>query len=255
MLRTDTSRALARLALPLALAFGTLIPSPSRGAEADVVAEADGLYAQRSISSQAEAALEALRTGVTTYPDSYALQWRLARICWWIAEGTDDRDTKQALGKEGWDAGERAVALDPAGIEGHYWTALAMGEYAKGISIIKAISQGLDKKFNGHLDKVLSADEGYDDGGALRARGIYWQSLPRIMRSYPKALEYLERSDELVPSHPRTLYYLAQTHHLDGDDERARQYLDACLAATAWPDAPERLRVLAWARALDGVLP
>jgi len=223
--------------------------------EQEVVAETDRLWAQRGSSSQAQAAVEYLQTATADHPDSYGLHWRLARAAWWVADGTESSETDKSMGRLGWDAGARAVEIDGSSLEGHYWLMLSMGEYAKGISIVKALAQGIDGKFNEHLDIVLAADEDYDDGGALRAKGKYWSSLPRLMRKYDRSQAKLERADELVPNHPRNLFYLAELHHVLGDDDKAREYLDQSLACTGWPDGPERDRVMSWARALDAEVP
>lgn len=237
------------LSLALASAAGAV------GSEQEVIAEADRLYGLRADATRAQEGLDLLREGAAAYPESYGIHWRIARACFWICDGTEDREVKKSLGKEGWDAGDVALAQKPDGIEGHYWTVLTMGEYSRGISILKAIGQGLDKKFTHHLDTVLAADEDYDDGGALRAKGKYWYALPKVMRDYDKSLERLQRADELVPNHPRTLLYLAETQHAMGDDAAARASVEAALACTGWPDAAERERVMAWARAFEGTLP
>jgi len=239
----------------LLLIICLVLPRLALATEADAIAEADRLYGLRASSDQADAAVEYLQQAVADHPDSYGLHWRLARAAWWIADGTTHSDTDQKMGKLGWDAGERAVALKSSGIEGHYWACLAMGEYAKGISIVKAIAAGIDGKFNGHLDIVLAADEDYDNGGALRAKGMYWASLPRLMRKFDRAVDRLSTANDLVPNHPRTLYYLADVHNRMGEEDKAREYLDQSLAATSWRDAPERARVSAWARSLDGQIP
>jgi len=223
--------------------------------EGETIAEADRLWGLRGSSDRAQEAVDYLQTATADHPDSYDLHWRLARAAWWIADGTENADVDKAKGKLGWDAGARALELNSSDLEGRYWMTLSMGEYAKGISILKAIGQGIDGKFTEHIDHVLAADEDYDDAGALRAKSKYWSSLPRFMRKYDRAQSRLERADELVPNHPRNLFYLAELHHILGDDATARDYLDKSLGCTSWPDAPERARVMSWARALDSEIP
>jgi len=239
----------------LALLVTLSLPGSILASEADVIAEADKIYGGRANSDRALEGVEFLREGAESYPESYGIHWRLARACWWICDGTTDTETDKSLGLEGMEAGEKAVAIKSSGIEGHYWTCLALGEYANGISIIKAIAAGLDGRFTDHLDIVLAADEDYDNGGALRAKSRYHFGLPRLMRSYPKALERAERSNELIPNHIRTLYYLAETEHVMDNDEKAREYLDEAMALTNYWDGPERIRVMAWCKELDKQIP
>jgi len=217
--------------------------------ETESIQQADRLWVERHDPSRALQALKLLQDASVSHPDSYGLHWRLSRLCFWLCDGTSDMGRKRTLGKVGWDAGERAIALNPSGIEGHYWAALTMGEHAKGLSIPEAMAANLEPRFNGYLDKVLAADEGYGEGGALRARACYWYSLPPLMRNYSRSLQYLQRSDELVPGHPRTLYYMAEVHLAMGHDEEAQQAIDASLGAS-FDDTAERARLLVWARSL-----
>lgn len=230
-----------------------VITSNAAASEQDAIDESDRLFEQRGNPAQAKAALGHLQKATREYPESFGLQWRLARICFWLADGTKDTAIKRIIGKQGWDAGEAAIVLDPSRIEGYYWSALTMGEHAKDMSVAEGLALGLDGKFNAHLDKVLSMDESYGQGGALRARARYWYALPRVMRSYPKCLTYLERSNELVPGHPRTLLYMAEAYHVLGEDEKAREALDASLQAS-FNDSAERQRMLVWAHNFEAEL-
>ena len=63
---------------------------PAAATEQEAIAEADRLYGLRGSSDQAEEAVEYLKTATADYPDSYELHWRLARACWWVADGTTD---------------------------------------------------------------------------------------------------------------------------------------------------------------------
>ncbi len=236
------------IATALAVLF---ISNPANAATAaDLTDQADRLWAERHDPSRVLQALELLHAGCEQHPDSYDLHWRLARLCFWMCDGTADTSRKRAVGKEGWDAGERAIELKPEGIEGYYWAALTMGEHAKDMSVAEGVAANLEPRFNRYLDIVLAADEGYGEGGALRARACYWYSLPPLMRSYSRSLEYLERSDELVPGHPRTLFYMAEVHHAMGETDQARAAIDASLD-TSFHDRAERDRMLVWARSLE----
>lgn len=236
------------IATVLAASF---VSTPARAATAaDLVDQADRLWAERNDPSRVLQAVELLRTACEEHPDSYDLHWRFSRLCFWMCDGTTDTGRKRAIGKEGWDAGERAIALDPEGIEGYYWAALTMGEHAKDMSVAEAVAANLEPQFNRYLDTVIAADEGYGEGGALRARACYWYSLPPLMRSYSRSLEYLKRSNELVPGHPRTLFYMAEVHHAMGNADQARAAIHASLD-TSFDDRAERDRMLVWARSLE----
>ena len=55
------------------------------------------------------------------------------------------------LGKDGWDLAERAIVVNPNDVAGYYWAAFCMGNYALGLGVVKALSQGMEAKFRERL--------------------------------------------------------------------------------------------------------
>jgi len=51
-------------------------------------------------------------------------------------------------------AAEQAAA-DPQNVNAHYWQAYALGRYSQGISVAKALAQGLGSKVKGELENVI----------------------------------------------------------------------------------------------------
>lgn len=61
---------------------------------------------------------------------------------------------------------ERAAAqaaADPQNINAHYWQAYALGRYSQGISVAKALAQGLGTKVKGELENVIKLQPKHAD--------------------------------------------------------------------------------------------
>jgi hypothetical protein len=85
---------------------------------------------------------------------SFEANWRLASLYNWMADGKEDDDAKAALGKKAWEAGDKAIAANAGEVRGHYNAAVGIGQYAEGVGMISALSQGLEGKFR---DRILTA--------------------------------------------------------------------------------------------------
>ena len=49
-------------------------------------------------------------------------------------------------GKEGMKYGEKAIQLNPGGVEGHYYYGLSVGIYSDGVSVFTALKEGAQGK-------------------------------------------------------------------------------------------------------------
>ena len=58
---------------------------------------------------------------------------------------------------------ERQQAEQPGNAAGHYWHAHALGRYAQGISIVKALAQGIAPKVRASLDQAIKLAPAHSD--------------------------------------------------------------------------------------------
>jgi tetratricopeptide (TPR) repeat protein len=188
---------------------------------------------------------EALRTGA----EDYGLLWRAARYKFWLAEAVEG-DRKRDLGKEVWDLGERAVRLNAAGVEGHYYTALGIGAYAEGIGVVRALALGAEGKFNAALDEAIRINADFNLGAPHLMKGRYWFELPWFKRDLRKSREQYEVALAAHPENLRGYLYLAETLLKDGEPARAREAVAQVLGGSVDYDPPEGRRVQAEAGAL-----
>src|SRR5450759_1798650 len=68
------------------------------------------------------------------------------------------------------------VAANPQNVNAHYWQAYALGRYSQGISVAKALAQGLGTKVKGELERVIKLQPKHADAhialGAFHAEVI-----------------------------------------------------------------------------------
>jgi tetratricopeptide (TPR) repeat protein len=187
-------------------------------------------------------------------PNDYGVLWRAARFYFWASDDPGlARDQRSRWGKDGWDLAERAITLNPNDVAGYYYAAVCMGNYALGLGVVKALSQGMEGKFRERLGRASALNSSYEAGGVETAWGRFYDKLPWPKRDRKKAQEHLRRALEINPSALRARVYLASSY-LDTDrPQEAKRLLDEVSGAPLGRyDAPEERRAKAIG---DGLLP
>lgn len=105
---------------------------------------------------------------------------------------------------------EKALAVLPAAVNVHYLRAFALGRYGQGISIAKALAQGLGGKVRESLERTLAAAP--DHAEAHSAMGLYHAEIIAKVGATiggltygakgSAAREHLRRATELTPKAP-----------------------------------------------------
>ena len=127
---------------------------------------------------------------------------------------------------------------------------ITTGAYSQGAGILKALSQGLEGKFNGHIDRAIQMNPSLGFGGPIVAKGRYWFELPWPKRSVEKSAERFKTVLAGYPMNLRARYYYAETLLKDGEAKQAKELLTPVLSASIAYDPPEGRRVQAWAKKL-----
>ena len=209
-----------------------VVEEPPPSAVETALSTADSLYPRRDNSSKAQQAIALLEAALAKEPDNFELLIQLARFYYWTADTAGSDSLKSSRGKTCWDYAERAKQLNGSSVEGHYWVMACVGAYSEGVGILKAVSQGLADKFKTHGEKAVSIDANHDSGGPMRGLGRYYFSLPWPLRDLSESRSYLERALTVDGTHARNLYYLADLERDEGNEDKARAYLERILALT-----------------------
>lgn len=200
--------------------------------------------------------LDQLRAGLERAhqlaPDDYGVLWRLSRLDFWVSDDPAlPEGERSRLGKQAWDLGDRAAAVNPSGVEGWYFAALGMGNYSLGIGILKALGEGIEGKFKERLSKAEKIDPTYHEGGIYNAWGRFYFKLPWPKYDARKSEQNLRKSIQQNPSNVRGRVYLAELYMKEGHPKEARKLLEEAVAHEPGAyDAPEERRSQKRAREL-----
>jgi hypothetical protein len=219
------------------------------------LARIDQLHARRDDRAALAEEQALVQATLARAPQDYGVLWRAARFHFWLSDDPgQSTDQRSRNGKEGWDLAERAIAVSPNRVEGYYWSAVCMGNYALGLGVVKALSQGMEGKFRGRLGRAEQLDHRYEHGAIETAWGRFYDKLPWPKRDRAQAEVHLRRAIEINSLNLRARVYLASTW---ADQDRyadAKRLLDEVVAAPAAGryDPPEERRAKALA---VGLLP
>jgi tetratricopeptide (TPR) repeat protein len=207
------------------------------------------LWKRRDDPAVLAEAKQILDESLARNPDDYGLLWRTAAFYFWKSDEPGLPNAEKArLGKLGWDVAEKAVARNPNDAAGHFWAAITMGNYALGLGVVRAITQGIEGKFRHHLGEAERMDPRYGKGAVQNAWGGFYMALPWPKRDLKKAAEYLNKGLVVNPYNLRARVFKAQLELREDRPAEAKRLLDEVLAATPGKyDPPEerRAKVLA----------
>ena len=117
---------------------------------------------------------KAAKLGLDAGVDGYAVAHKASCMYATYLEKSDKK--KIALFEEVAERCERQQLEQPDNASGYYWHAYALGRYAQGISIVKALAQGIAPKVRASLDKTIKLAPKHSDAhialGAFHAEII-----------------------------------------------------------------------------------
>ncbi len=223
-----------RFVIKVMVALFVLGVAPSHSVAQDKVAEllkkGDAIYRKAYGNKKTWDAMYYYKEAVKLNPKSFEAQWRVARAFFWLTDNTDNKSKDKDLGWQGYAAALQAIRLNPKRVEGHYFAALCVGEYSKGLGIVTALRKGIEGKFKNHLNMSMKIKRCYDHGGADRAYGNLFHLLPWPKRDREKAMKHYKWSLRCRKDHPRTHYYMARCLAAAGKKDEAKKQIEKCLA-------------------------
>ena len=217
----------ALLLLPVASGAGSLLQ------EMDVLDRAGGYENQKK-------AIELGLKAVAAEPDSYEVNWKLARAYAYythslqanLVPGWEEACKTDA--KKGMEYAEKAMTLEPDQIEGCYFFAFNAGMYSFGISIFGAITEGLKNKTQKNFENVYAMDPNFEEGDVMISLARFWHQLPWPLKDMKEALRYY-REYQATPFYgkdPNTMVLMADLLADMGGKENkqeARQILETAM--------------------------
>jgi tetratricopeptide (TPR) repeat protein len=200
---------------------------------ADKIAEAEPLYEGREDMNKARLAVTALRQAHSADYGNYEAAWKLARAAFYVGDRTDNETERDAMFKEGTDAGKAAVQLQPNKPDGHFWLGANYGG-AAAHSTLSSLSSFQDIK--GEMEAVLKLDEGYQGYSSYLGLGRLYRQAPKMLGGDPaKAVEYLEKGVKFNPNNTLMRYELAAAYEATARPGDAKKQIETLMSITPDP--------------------
>ena len=204
-------------------------PSP------ELLEKADQSYMQRADLTRVREGLETLRRARAVDYNNYEVAWRMARLNYTLGDKTTDAAEKEKAFREGVEAGETAVKVEPQKVEGHFWLGANQGGYAQARGPLYGLSaaEGLRKE----METVLKLDEAFQGGSAFMVLGRLDLELPSMLGGDPKrAVETLERGMKYGEQNSLYRLRLAEAYIRNKRMSEAREQLNFILNMKPHPD-------------------
>jgi len=223
------------LYIPLALALA------APGARAQTAPSVDALYADRGNLASARRAADIWAMQLGANPKDFEAAWKLARADYWLGGHTQESE-QRAFYESGVDAGDKAIAIDSARPDGHFWKAANMGALAESFGLRAGLKYR--KPIKEELETVLKIDPAFRDGSADRALGRWYAKVPGLFGGSDKEAEaHYQASLKYKADSTVTHYFLAELYADKGRKAEAKaecqKVLDAPITTEWGPEDRE----------------
>jgi hypothetical protein len=207
----------------------------------------DELWRHRDEEGVEKKLEQILQQQLAVEPRSFEANARLSALYNWEADAKES-DEKAGLGKKGWDAADKVLAVNSGDVRGQYNGAVGIGLYSEGVGIITALSQGLEGKFRDRILAALRIDKDYLNGAPQVVWGRYFFKLPWPKRDVGQSTKILTEAVRTHPTNLRAKVYLADCY-ADGDKiEEGTKLVQQVINAPLGDDPPEDRRMKKKAR-------
>ncbi len=182
------------------LFFLLLLAAPAAAAD-QALRKADARHAAGGLEDL-KASLALYAQARQAAPVDYEILWKSARAHRDFGNRVkqeklpDWKAICKTQGKTAMQLAERAIALAPGRVEGHYYYGLSVGIYSDGVSVLTALSEGLKDKTQTSFEKAYALDKHYHHAGPILSLGRFWTVLPWPMHDKQKALKYFREYEE-----------------------------------------------------------
>jgi tetratricopeptide (TPR) repeat protein len=218
-----------------AMGVGLLLSfcSGPKGAEAsptsEWIAAGDRHFVNRYDEQRVWKAIANYRQALKKDPKDYIALWKTARAYGWLANDRKSKAETRKVAERGLSYAHRAVRQNPKGVEGQFYAALCVGYVGRSIPMIMALFKGIEKKVLTFFRTARRIDPKFEGGGADRALGVYYHTVPWPKRDRSKALQHLNRALGFGPNNPWNHYYLAEVLLAEDRKKLARKFLLRCI--------------------------
>jgi tetratricopeptide (TPR) repeat protein len=171
----------------------------------------DSAWKNRHSAENAGHAVQIAEKIMSENPSSYESAWKLAMAYSFYGEYfTKSSEEKLQVFEKGEKITEKAVQLNPQGVEGLYWHGIILGQWGQANGIMKSLY--MVKPMKEALEKIIKIKPEYDEGGAYAILGRLYFITPEAISigNKEKAYQYLKNAYNIAKKNKLNLLYLAE---------------------------------------------
>jgi tetratricopeptide (TPR) repeat protein len=196
-----------------------------------IIRQADELYADRHRIENVRASVAILESSDR---NEYEILWRLGRALFFLGQEALDRNSAFSNYCEGVVASEKAVAITPARVEGHFWWAVNLALAAQIRRRLFGI--GRARRAIRELREAVQIDSSYHGAGPLRVLARLQHKLPRLLGGgVGSARTNYKAAVNLAPENTVTRIYFAELLLELGEQDLAGEQLEFVLKVPTNP--------------------
>lgn len=201
---------------------------------AELVAQADALYAQREDLAKVREAVTLLKRARYADPKNFEAAWKLAQADYFLGKNTTDAKESDAAFKEGIAAGEDASNLAPDKPDGYFWAGANLGGKAQKHPFTDGIASV--NKIREKMNKIIEINPAYQGASAYDVLAQVELATRLTGGKNEKALEYLEKAVAIEKDNSFVRLHLAETFLALNRKDDAKKQLDYLLKIKPSPD-------------------
>jgi tetratricopeptide (TPR) repeat protein len=215
-------------AVPLASAAQRRAASFATQILSNPVYQADDYYLGRRNLENVYAGLRILQAVVARNNASYDAWWRISKFYNYLGRFSN-ADQRRGLLQQAIAAGERAVALEPNRVEGHFWLGASYGLLAEASNFIEGLHMA--DKIRAQMEAAAKIDPDFERAAALVALGRMDYRLPFFKGGdKQRSVQLLEESLRRSPDNSLAMLYLADSYRSTGRLNDAHSMLERILS-------------------------
>lgn len=212
------------------------------------ISKADSLYGLRGKDFDAETLLAdttQIMKAVRVYSKALEnaegavreeIAWKLMKAYYFLGEYcTHDNEVKKEVFNLGIEVGKKELEEFPESVGLNLWSGVLWGVWGNAYGKVAAAKKGAAGKIRQYSEKTIELDKHFNDAAGYRVLGRLHFAAPKIplilgWPSKKKAVEYLEKANEIAPNHIVTTLYLAEALYARDQKERAVELLNKVLS-------------------------
>jgi len=179
----------------------------------NLIGQGDQLYELRDDPVNAFKAIEKYEQAFKLNPQSYEASWKIAKTSFYLAEilqDKQDKEKKKKVVEKGVSFAEKAVKINPRGVEGHFWLGVCYTKVGEVKGVLKSLF--LIGPIKREMRLVINMDDHYEGAGAYTVLGRVYSQVPGIFGgSNKKARQNYEKAKSISPGNSLNLLFLAET--------------------------------------------